>query len=177
MVRLCESSFEKTASKQSAKQVFLKRLLNESSFLKTARKYYYKLKVNKLIAVYGTLRKGERNHQVLGDSEYLKTIRLKGFKMYGAPTFPAVIKGTTDDSIVIEIYRIKRQNISQALDFLEGFDRNNPSSAKNNYIIQLIKIDSEMEPVEIYTFGHHPEKVHQIGREIKSGDWCKRHQP
>ena len=97
------------------------------------------MKIDKLIAVYGTLRKGEPNHQVLADSQYLKTIRLKGFKMYGAHSFPAVIKGTEDDSIVIEIYRITSQNILRALDLLEGFDRKNPSSGKNFYTIQIIK--------------------------------------
>ena len=130
----------------------------------------------KLIAVYGTLRKGEPNHHVLADSKYSKTMRLKGFKMYGANTFPAVIKGTEDDSIVVEIYRITRQKVLQALDFLEGFDRNNPTSPKNFYTIQEIKLDSEAEPIEIYTFDHHPESIHRVGPLLKSGDWCKRHQ-
>ncbi len=129
------------------------------------------MNINKLIGVYGTLRKGATNHSVLGDSEYLKTVRVKGFAMYGADTYPAVIRGTEDDSIVIEIYRITNPKILQALDFLEGFDRNNPTSAKNLYTIQKIKPDSETEFIEIYTFDHHPENVHQIGPQLKSGDW------
>ena len=133
------------------------------------------MNIHKLIAVYGTLRKGESNHHVLDDSEYLKTIRLNGFKMYGAHTFPAVIQGSEEDSIVIEIYKITSQNILDKLDLLEGLDRDNPTSAKNFYTIQIIKIEPETAPIEIYTFDHHPENVYQIGPEIKNGDWCKRH--
>ena len=130
--------------------------------------------MNKLIAVYGTLRKGEANHHVLGNSEFIKTIRLKGFKMYGANSFPAVIQGAENDSIIVEIYKITRQNILDELDLLEGFDRKNPMGRENLYTVQKIKIDSEKMPIEIYTFDHHPWSVQQIGPEIKSGDWLNR---
>ena len=130
--------------------------------------------MNKQIAVYGTLRKGETNHHVLSKSLFLKTIRLKGFKMYGTNKFPTVIKGSATDEITVEIYQVVNPKILKALDFLEGFDRTNPSSLDNFYTIQELKLNEENEPIEIYTFDHNPEIVHQIGPLIQSGDWCSR---
>lgn len=130
--------------------------------------------MNKLIAVYGTLRKGQSNHHVLGDSLFIKTIRLKGFLMYGANSFPAIIRGTEKDKITVEIYRINNSQILKELDLLEGFDRSNPKNQNSLYTIQEIRIEEVEESIEIYTFDHHPEMVHQIGPLLKSGDWLKR---
>lgn len=130
--------------------------------------------MNKLIGVYGTLRKGERNHKVLRDSKFIKTIRLEGYKMYGISGFPAIIKGELIDSIVIEIYRIIDDTIAMELDLLERFDRNYPASSENHYIVQLVKIESEKEPIEIYTYDHAPENVKERGPQLRSGDWVKR---
>ncbi len=130
--------------------------------------------MNKLIGVYGTLRRGESNHSVLGDSEFIKTIRLKGYKMYGISGFPAVVEGELNESIVIEIYRIINDQISEAIDWLEGFDRSAPNSKDNLYTIRSCKVDTEKAPIEIYTFDHAPERVIEKGPQLQSGDWCKR---
>lgn len=130
--------------------------------------------MNQLIAVYGTLRKGESNHHVLKDSPFIKTTRLKGFVMYGANSFPAVIRGTKKDEITVEIYRVTDPAILKELDLLEGFDRANPMDQNSLYTIQEIYLEGESEPIEMYTFDHHPAMVHQIGPQIKSGDWLKR---
>jgi len=130
--------------------------------------------MQKLIAVYGTLRKGESNHRVLGDSTFITTKRIAGFKMYGAHRFPAVIKGTSTDFITIEIYRINNPKILKEIDILEGFDRQNPNSPDNFYSLQILRLEDVDEPVEIYTFDHRPEMVHDLGPQIEGGDWCRR---
>ena len=94
--------------------------------------------------------------------------------MYGTNKFPTVIKGSATDEITVEIYQVVNPKILKALDFLEGFDRTNPSSLDNFYTIQELKLNEENEPIEIYTFDHNPEMVHQIGPLIQSGDWCSR---
>jgi len=132
--------------------------------------------MNKLIGVYGTLRKGESNHRVLGNSEYVKTIRVNGFAMYGLSGFPAVIKGADEDSIVIEVYRIIDQKISNEIDLLEGFDRERPNSFDNFYTIQILNVNSIDESIEIYTFDHKPDMVQERGPKLRSGDWSKRNQ-
>jgi len=130
--------------------------------------------MQKLIAVYGTLRKGESNHAVLGDSTFIKTERIPGFKMYGANAFPAVIQGSSTDFITIEIYRIKSLKNLIEIDLLEGFDRKNPNSVDNFYTLQVLHLDDFDERVEIYTFDHRPQMVHDLGPRIEGGDWCRR---
>lgn len=97
--------------------------------------------------------------------------------MYGGYSFPAVIRGTNKDLITIEIYRVHNQEILKELDLLEGFDRGNPNSQNNFYTMQKIQLEDEIEPIEIYTFDHHPEMVYQIGPHLKSGDWLKKNHP
>ena len=108
--------------------------------------------MNKLVAVYGTLRQGEGNHQILKDSEYISTSLLSGFKMYGNSNFPAVIKGEKEDVIVIEIYKITNSEVAKELDILEGFDRSNPDSLNNLYTVRMITVPSIRGMIEIYTF-------------------------
>jgi len=133
-----------------------------------------KIKMNKLIAVYGTLRKGGSNHRVLGGSVFIKTQRISGFIMYGANSFPAVIKGSNNDLITVEIYRVINSKILTELDFLEGFDRKNPKSLDNFYTIQEFQISDFDENIEIYTFDHRPKMVYNLGPQIMDGDWCQR---
>jgi len=130
--------------------------------------------MDKLIGVYGTLRKGESNHSVLGNSEFIKTISLAGYKMFRLSGFPTVIKGGLEDSIVVEIYRIRNHRLSNEIDLLEGFDRNFPNSKDNLYTVRLFRIESEKEPIEIYTFDHSPEMIGNSIPQLKSGDWTKR---
>lgn len=94
--------------------------------------------------------------------------------MYGANSFPAVIRGTNKDEITVEIYQVTDPAILKELDLLEGFDRANPTDKNSLYTIQEIYLEGEPEPIEMYTFDHHPKMVHQIGPQIKSGDWLKK---
>ena len=65
--------------------------------------------MDKLIGAYGTLRKGASNHRVLGDSEYITTVELFGYKMYGKRDYPAIIRGAAHESVVLEVYRVMSQ--------------------------------------------------------------------
>lgn len=130
--------------------------------------------MNKLVAVYGTLREGEGNHFILSESAYITTTQLSGFKMYGKTNFPAVIKGGENDVIVIEIYKITNPGVAKELDILESFNRSEPNSINNLYTVQKITIPPMKEMVEIYTFDHNPNQVHKIGSLLKHGDWKKR---
>ncbi len=130
--------------------------------------------MDKLVAVYGTLRRGEGNHKILETCQYITTTILSGYKMYGQTNFPAIIKGKKEDTIVVEIYRITNPDIANQLDILEGFDRRNPNSLDNLYTIQMITIPSIKESIEIYTFDHNPNQVVQRGPHLEHGDWKKR---
>ncbi len=75
--------------------------------------------MNKLFAVYGTLKKGHYNDRVLGRGELLGTQRITGFKMHSLGAYPAVVKSQTD-SIEIEVYRVVDEDTIGRLYRLEG---------------------------------------------------------
>ncbi len=127
--------------------------------------------MNKLVGVYGTLRKGERNHAVMGDSTYLTTDLLYGYQMFGGPDYPAIIKGVLEESIVLEIFRVSNARIAADIDRLEGFDRKRPNDTSNFYTLRCIQLDSFEEPIEVYTFDHAPSRANALGPKIVSGDW------
>lgn len=130
--------------------------------------------MNKLVGVYGTLRKGEYNHSVMGDSTYLTTDLLYGYQMYGGPDYPAIIEGSLEESVVLEIFRVSNPRIASDIDRLEGFDRKRPNDASNFYTLRCIHLDSFEEPIEVYTFDHVPSRANALGPKIVSGDWSKR---
>ena len=130
--------------------------------------------MNKLIAVYGTLRKGEVNHYILEDSEFISEQIIPGFRMYGDHDYPAVLSAEDTEYITVEIYRVKSPQVAKAIDYLEAYNREEPDSVLNYYTLKSINIDSISEPVEIYTFDHTPDRVGERGALVLSGDWLKR---
>lgn len=74
-----------------------------------------------IIFVYGSLRHDCYNHDILGDSIYLGTSKLLGFKLYKVcRQYPAAIHtNNNNDVIVIETYKVSPTKLKD-LDFLEG---------------------------------------------------------
>lgn len=72
------------------------------------------------VAVYGSLRQGFGNHQLLQDSEFLGTmITQNEWTMYSLGGFPGIVpKG--EISILTEVYEVNDE-IFQRLDRLEGY--------------------------------------------------------
>ncbi|MBD3814901.1 MAG: gamma-glutamylcyclotransferase [Halothiobacillus sp.] len=70
------------------------------------------------VAVYGTLRLGQRNHRLLEGYKCLGTTTLAGFDMYNLGAFPAVTHGAGE--ITVEVYEIGTRALKM-LDHLEGF--------------------------------------------------------
>ncbi len=110
----------------------------------------------KKVAVYGTLRKGQYNHQVLGTSaKYKGTATISGFKMYGLGAFPGVVRG--DGHITVELYEdadIKQLDVLESEGFL--YSRQTENILGEDYFIYTF-----IPPVVKYP-------------EIVSGDWLKR---
>lgn len=102
--------------------------------------------MNKIVAVYGTLRKGYGNHAILaeGKCEFLGQDTISGYDMYTNGGFPMIVEGTRD--IVIEKYRVTDETTMRRLDRLEGY---NPESDKGMYLRRTIK-DSEENDIDIY---------------------------
>lgn len=75
-----------------------------------------------LVAVYGSLRKGLHNHQLLAQATQLGTATIGGFKMYSMGGFPFITHedATPSDTITIEVYEVTPIEMRR-LDNLEGY--------------------------------------------------------
>lgn len=101
-----------------------------------------------LIAVYGTLKKGESNHRILGDSAFIGSgYTPYSYYMLNLGYYPAIIQG--NHSIHCEVYEISSLTLA-ALDRLEG----HPNYYKRE-VVKILLDDSE-EPIsaEIYVLQH-----------------------
>lgn len=112
-------------------------------------------------AVYGTLRKGESNHDILNhqDVTFIETRVVEGFDMYAVSSwYPGIIPG--NGSIEIEVYEVANENVERMLDTLEGYSENHP---ENSLYLKKTLDDGTF----IYIWNDTIDDVPQI----KSGNW------
>lgn len=112
-------------------------------------------------AVYGTLRKGESNHDILNhqDVAFIETRVVEGFDMYAVSSwYPGIIPGK--GSIEVEIYEVADKNVERMLDNLEGYYENNLDDS-----LYLKKTLDDGTFIYIYN------DVLYGAPQIKSGNW------
>jgi gamma-glutamylaminecyclotransferase len=117
--------------------------------------------VRKKMAVYGTLRWGQRNHWILEESEFIGTGKVKG-KIFGqeVPFFQPGPKG----KVVVEVYSVDPKTL-RILDLLEDHPRS--YRRVKRYVKEGDKV---LGYCWIYTW---PWWVNEE-EEIFSGDFCNR---
>lgn len=72
-----------------------------------------------LVAVYGTLKRGNGNHRLLSDSEFIGTgCTRKEYGLKSMGGFPSIIAG--NDRVRVEVYLVNPKAMSR-LDQLEGY--------------------------------------------------------
>ena len=76
-----------------------------------------------IMAVYGTLRKGEHNEYYLGNARYIKTIRLKGFCLYSYCGIPVASESKLNDEITVELYEIDSRTFKQVKRLEHGYNQ------------------------------------------------------
>ena len=125
-----------------------------------------------IIAVYGTLRRGERNHELLGGSEMLGRGTIAGRilemprggeRPYG---YPAFIPGG-DGRVVVEVYRLPDAALLSRLDELEAYDPRD--EAGSEYLRRRLPVlDGPVPEAWVYPVaGTLPAGAEPI----PSGDW------
>jgi len=116
-------------------------------------------------AVYGTLRKGNGNHRLLQDAEYLGTIKTEPiYTMVSLGGFPAV-KENGNTSIVCEIYETDDEDIIKSVFRLEGCT--GVKGHPNNWY-DFVELDTNWGKANMFTMNTCNSKV-----EIENGDWNK----
>lgn len=115
-----------------------------------------------LVAVYGSLKRGHFNHDLLHGAELVGEERLIEFTLYDLGPFPAV-KRHPSKGVFVEIYRVTTQQLHR-LDQLEGFNADAPH--KSFYI--RVAVECNIGSVWVYEFNQDVEPQ----RMIATGNWC-----
>jgi gamma-glutamylcyclotransferase (GGCT)/AIG2-like uncharacterized protein YtfP len=127
------------------------------------------------VFVYGTLKRGEANHQILRDATYVTQGYAKGFVLYDLGGCPAMMPGAVvgdrvEQSAMGEIYAIEDEDFDDilcSLDRLEGEGQ--------LYIRVKVNVTTRgsVEPTECISYLFIPTHNNQ-DRVVKGGWWAGR---
>ncbi len=102
-----------------------------------------------VVGVYGTLKKGHYNHDLLKHCEFIGTKEISHLKLYTLGGFPGVKQSDSpDDKVMMELYKVDMQTLEE-LDWLEGIP----------YLYRRFQTDNN---IYFYMFNHNVDEENRI---------------
>lgn len=114
-----------------------------------------------LVAVYGTLKRGLRNHHWLSEAEFLGSDRLVAITLYDLGPYPGA-KPEPSLGIEVEVFRVD-SSVLAGLDRLEGYRVRAPKQGDYDRLVHR----TAFGPAWLYLYNHNVSGCHPI----REGAW------